>query len=234
MSAPVVLVPGFWLGAWAWDAVAERLRADGHDVLAVTLPGLESLDADRSAVTMADHVTAVVDAIESFDAPVVLAVHSGAAAPGYGATGRVPARIAAVVYVDTFPLLGPINPAIEGAEWPLPSWQELEDDGSSLEGLSDEQREAFAARAVPEPGGAVRGVVEPVGAEARAIPSVLLCTTFPSSEFTAMIEAGSPWMSELAVLDRVEYVDHPTSHWPMWSATDVTADLIARVAAEHG
>ena len=38
--APIILVPGFWLGAWAWDDVAGRLRADGHDVTALTLPGL--------------------------------------------------------------------------------------------------------------------------------------------------------------------------------------------------
>ena len=38
-SAPIILVPGFWLGAWAWDEVADTLRADGHDVTALTLPG---------------------------------------------------------------------------------------------------------------------------------------------------------------------------------------------------
>jgi hypothetical protein len=40
--SPIVLVPGFWLGAWAWDEVAAVLRADGHRVMAVMLPGLES------------------------------------------------------------------------------------------------------------------------------------------------------------------------------------------------
>ena len=43
-AAPIVLVPGFWLGAWAWDEVAETLRADGHEVTALTLPGLESVE----------------------------------------------------------------------------------------------------------------------------------------------------------------------------------------------
>ena len=32
-----VLVPGMWLGGWAWDEVADRLRADGHVVRQVTL-----------------------------------------------------------------------------------------------------------------------------------------------------------------------------------------------------
>ena len=58
-TAPIIRVPGFWLGAWAWDEVAAALRADGHDVTALTLPGLESVDADRSRITMSDHVDAI-------------------------------------------------------------------------------------------------------------------------------------------------------------------------------
>ena len=54
-SAPIILVPGFWLGAWAWDDVAASLRADGHHVTALTLPGLEAADADRSAITPTSH-----------------------------------------------------------------------------------------------------------------------------------------------------------------------------------
>ena len=63
MSAPIVLVPGYWLGAWAWDEVAAALRADGHEVMALTLPGLESVDTDRSSITFADHVDAICDAV---------------------------------------------------------------------------------------------------------------------------------------------------------------------------
>ena len=77
-APPIVLIPGFWLGAWAWDEVAAALRADGHDVTAVTLPGLESADADRSAITFADHVDAICDAVKTAGRPVVLAVHGGA------------------------------------------------------------------------------------------------------------------------------------------------------------
>ena len=87
-SAPIVLVPGFWLGAWAWDEVAAPLRADGHEVMALTLPGLESADADRSSITLADHVDAICDAVTAAGPPVVLAVHSGAGAPGYAVTDR--------------------------------------------------------------------------------------------------------------------------------------------------
>ena len=64
-STPIILVPGFWLGAWAWDEVAAALRADGHEVTALTLPGQESEDADRSQITFQDHVDAIIDAIEA-------------------------------------------------------------------------------------------------------------------------------------------------------------------------
>src|SRR5919106_3040908 len=124
-TPPVVLVPGYWLGAWAWDEVAAALRAEGHDVTAVTLPGLESADADRSAITMSDHVDAICDAVKAAGAPVVLAVHSGAGASGYAASDRVPELIAAMVYVDSGPATGALEPDFDRVEKPLPSQDEL-------------------------------------------------------------------------------------------------------------
>ena len=108
-TPPIILVPGFWLGAWAWDEVAGLLRDDGFDVTALTLPGLESKDADRASIHLEDHIQAIVRAIEAKDRPVVLAVHSATGFSGYAATDRVPDRIAAVVYVDTAPGIGAVS-----------------------------------------------------------------------------------------------------------------------------
>ena len=124
-SAPIVLVPGFWLGAWAWDEVAAALRADGHDVTALTLPGLESADADRSTIATSDHVDAICEAVRAAGRPVVLAVHSGAGASGYGASDRIPELIAAMVYVDSGPAKGALDPGFDAVELPLPSPEEL-------------------------------------------------------------------------------------------------------------
>ena len=44
----IILIPGFWLDASSWDKVAPALRQAGHRVQALTLPGMESKDADRS------------------------------------------------------------------------------------------------------------------------------------------------------------------------------------------
>ena len=146
-SAPIVLVPGFWLGAWAWDEVARILRADGHRVTAITLPGLESPEADRSKISFQDHVDAIVRAIEAADVPVVLTLHSATGFSGYAATDRVPERIAAVVYVDTAPGKGALDPDFAGDEKPM-VWDEIEAE-ENLTGLSEEQKETFRQRAVP-------------------------------------------------------------------------------------
>jgi pimeloyl-ACP methyl ester carboxylesterase len=230
MTAPIVLVPGFWLGAWAWDEVAAALRAGGHDVTALTLPGLESADADRSAITMSDHVDAICEAVEAADAPVVLAVHSGTGFPGYAASDRVPERIAAMVYVDSAPGIGAMDPDFEGIEMPLPPPDELAQN-ENLDGLSEEQLETFRQRAVPQPGGVLREGAELTNDARLDIPSTIICTGFPSDQLKAYAEEHNPaWLGGLAELRNVTWIDLPTSHWPMWSRPQELAELIGDVA----
>jgi pimeloyl-ACP methyl ester carboxylesterase len=229
-TASIVLVPGFWLGAWAWDEVAAALRADGHDVTAVTLPGLESVDADRSAITLSDHVDAICEAVRAAGAPVVLAVHSAAGVPGYGASDRVPERVAAMVYVDSAPATGAIDPDFDGIDRSLPSWEELEE---NLDGLSDGQLETFRQRAVPEPGAALREGPELTNDRRLDVPTVVVCTGFTSEQVKAAVKDGWAWLGGLAELRDVTYLDLPTSHWPMWSRPRELAAIIGDVAKAH-
>jgi pimeloyl-ACP methyl ester carboxylesterase len=228
-SAPIVLVPGFWLGAWAWDEVAAALRADGHDVTAVTLPGLESPDADRSAVTLEDHVDAICAAVSAAGAPVVLAVHSGTGFAGYAASDRVPEGIAAVVYIDSAPGVGAIDPGFDGVELPL-DWEAIEDE-ENLDGLSEEQKETFRERAVPQPGAVLRDTAVLTDDRRREIPSTVVCTGFPSEQVKAAAGEGHAWLAGLAELRDVTWVDLPTSHWPMWSRPAELAAIIGGVAS---
>jgi pimeloyl-ACP methyl ester carboxylesterase len=228
-TTPIILVPGFWLGAWAWDEVAEALRADGHDVTSLTLPGLESADTDRSSITFSDHVDAICDAVTAAGAPVVLAVHSGSGFSGYAASDRVPERIAAVVYVDSAPGKGAMDPDFAEAEKPM-VWEEIEE-GENLDGLSEEQKETFRQRAVPEPGGVVREGVELTNDARLDILSTLICTAFPSGDLKAYAEEHNPaWLGGVAELRNVTWIDLPTSHWPMWSRPREIAEIIGDVA----
>ena len=232
-TPPIVLVPGFWLGAWAWDEVAAILRTDGHDVTAITLPGLESADTDRSGITFDDHVDAIIDAVEAADRPVVLAVHSASGFSGYAASDRIPDRIAAMVYVDTAPGKPPLDPSQEGDK-PL-VWEEVAAE-ENLDGLSEAQLATFRERAVPVPGGVIRGGYEFTNDARRDIPSTVIATGYTSEAYRKYANEHPDWafLAGIPELRDVTWVDLPTSHWPMWSRPAETAAIIGDVATNAG
>jgi pimeloyl-ACP methyl ester carboxylesterase len=231
-TAPIVLVPGFWLGAWAWDEVVDELRGDGHDVSALTLPGLESADADRSSITLADHVGAICDAVTAAASTVVLAVHSATGFSGYAASDRIPERIAAMVYVDSAPGKGALDAEFAGAEKPM-VWEEVAEE-ENLDGLSEEQLETFRLRAVPVPGGVLREGVELTNDARRDIPSTIICTGYTSEQYKEAVEQGYSWLAGVPELRNLSWVDLPTSHWPMWSRPQELAKIIGDVAKGVG
>ena len=230
-NAPIILVPGWWLGAWAWDEVADTLRAGGHDVTALTLPGLGSADADRSQVTASDHVDAIVDAVRAAGTPVVLAVHSGSGFPGYATSDRVPELIAAMVYVDTGPGVGAMDASFEGVDMPM-SMDDLREN-ENLDGISDEQLETFARRAVPEPGGVLREAIELTNDARLDIPSTVIATAYSRAEYEDAVKAGYGFVLGLRDLRDVTWIELPTSHWPMWSRPKELAQIIGDVAGAH-
>jgi pimeloyl-ACP methyl ester carboxylesterase len=231
--AQIVLVPGFWLGAWAWDEVVEALRADGLAATPLTLPGLESVEADRSSVTMSDHVDAISEAVRAAGSPVVLAVHSGAGYPGYAASDRVPELIAAMVYVDTGPGVGAMDPDFDGVELALPSTEKLADD-ENLDGLSAEQLEIFQERGVPQPGGVLREAATLTNDARLDLPTTVIATGFPAAEYKKGVDQGWGFLGGLAELRDVTWIDLPTSHWPMWSRPQELAAILADVARASG
>ena len=232
-AAPIILVPGFWLGAWAWDEVVADLRADGLDVSAITLPGLESADADRSSITLSDHIDAIVDAVKAAEAPVVLAVHSASGFSGYAASDRVPDRIAAMVYVDTAPGIGALDPEFVGLEKPM-VWKDIEAE-ENLDGLSEAQKETFRQRAVPVPGGVLRENVELTNDARKDIPSTLICTGYTAEQYKTYAREDPPaaFLAGIPELRNATWIDLPTSHWPMWSKPKELAAIIADVAKAH-
>lgn len=232
-AAPIVLVPGFWLGAWAWDEVADALRADGHEVTALTLPGLEDAAADRSAIGLEDHVGAVRDAVAAAGRPVLLVLHSGAAAAGYAATDRAPGDVAAVVYVDSAPPAGALDPGCTDVEVPLPPAERLAAD-ENLDGLSPEQLAEFRRRAVPEPGRVLREAPVLRDDARRDVPTTVLCTGDSAQDVRGYLAEGHAWLGGLAELRDVTYVDLPTSHWPMWSRPRELARFLGDAARRAG
>ncbi|AXH97522.1 alpha/beta fold hydrolase [Ornithinimicrobium avium] len=227
----VVLVPGFWLGAWAWDDVLPHLRERGLDAVALTLPGLEADHADRGSVTLEDHVRAIEEAIAA--APegvrVVLVAHSGAAIPATVALDRHVDAVDHVVWVDTAPVVDgfAMNVDVEGDEYPLSAQWDEELEGGSMVGLSEEQLATFQERAVPQPTGSMRDAAHLTDERRLDAPMTLVATAFPSTEYRSGAEHGVPFLAGLKEFRNLTMVDLPTGHWPMWSEPERLAGLIA-------
>jgi len=99
----IVLVHGSWYGAWCWDRVAERLRADGHRVTAPDLPahGADTTPiADVSLAAYVDRVAGVVG-----DGRAVVVGHSMAGIVLSELGERHPEKVESLVYVAAY-LLG--------------------------------------------------------------------------------------------------------------------------------
>ncbi len=224
----IILIPGFWLDASSWDDVAPTLRAAGHDVHPLTLPGLESRHADRSGIGLSDHVDAVVAAVDGIDGPVVLVGHSGGGAIAHAVADARPDKVARVVQVDAVPLgdgqsIADSLPSM-GGEIPLPPWSALEEE--DLVDLDDDLRQAFRDRAIPQPA-LVAFEAQRLSDERRYdVPTTVIACEFPSSMLKEWIDQGHPYVAELAAMRDVDYIDLPTGHWPQFTKPQELAQAI--------
>ena len=229
----VVLVPGYWLGGWAWDDVAPYLQENGLVPHAVTLPGMGSRAENRAGLTLEHHVRAVRELVEGLDGRVVLVSHSGGAPVVSGVVDAVPERIARVVYVDAGPLPDGASIGIdlpEGAvDHPLPSWEDLAADDTPHDGMDDAMLADVRRRSVPTPPGVVRSVARLTNERRKQVPVTVVCSSMPAGVLRDAIDQGAPWVSELAGAD-VTLVDLPTGHWPMFSRPFDLAEVIVAAA----
>ncbi|WP_312180677.1 alpha/beta hydrolase [Arthrobacter sp.] len=229
-SPTILLIPGHWLGAWAWDEVLEHLAAKGVRAVPVTLPGLDATDPDRASRTLQDQSAAVEQVLATDSGPVVIVAHSGANAPVSLVLDRHPNQIRRVIWVDSGPVasgtvFAPDAPA-EMEELPLPPFEALSQQ-ASLEGLNADVLERFRTRAVPEPGPVLRQSVE-LSNEARfKVPTTLVCCSIPSTQMMELADSGHPMFAEVARLENLDLIDLPTGHWPMWSRPADLAEVLA-------
>ncbi|SDD74203.1 Alpha/beta hydrolase family protein [Massilia sp. PDC64] len=143
--ATYVLVPGGWHGGWAFDAVARRLEDAGHEVVALTLSGLDGGPA--AGVNLDRHIADVVAAIETATGPVVLAAHSYGGMVIAGAADRAPSRVAALVFVDAY------VPDDGDSVWSLtiPRYHDFFIAGAAADGLTCAPPPHLDARCRPHP-----------------------------------------------------------------------------------
>jgi pimeloyl-ACP methyl ester carboxylesterase len=235
----IVLIPGLWLDAASWDDVTPILTEAGHRTHPLTLPGMESRDADRSHITLDDHVGAVVAAIDRVDpaAKVVLVGHSHGGVLAYAASDRRPERIAHLVYLASEPHVAD-EPYAEGegggwptddGEVPLPAWGFFDDEMTA--DLDDEQRAAIRARSIPSPNLATRMPAALSDERRLDIASTVIACEYSSAQLQAWIDAGEPSAHELSLLRAVGYVDLDSGHWPQFTRPADVARIVLDAVA---
>jgi pimeloyl-ACP methyl ester carboxylesterase len=239
-----VLVPGAWLGGWAWDRVTGELEAAGHTVFPVTLPGLaERAEEGGSGTDLEAHIDDVVALLDQHDLNgVILAGHSYAGIVVTGVADRRPDRVARVVYVDS----GPAPDGVASAEFQPADVQEATrrevdetgdgwrltparfdpvDDGGVLAGLNTEDLALLRGRATDHPYATMTQPLRLTGI-GQAVPRTAICCTFAVEQVRALIESGHPFFAEL---EDAELLALPTGHWPMLSEPVALAAMLQQV-----
>jgi pimeloyl-ACP methyl ester carboxylesterase len=228
-----LLVPGMWIGAWAWHDVTVALRAAGHDVYPLTLTGV----ADRSHLLGPDvdldtHIADIVRLAEVEDLhDIILVGHSYGGMPVSAAALRLRNRIKTVVYVDSGPLpegttqlssSGGDAAAFTGDAVPPRAWDPVADP-MLLAGLDEHALELLRTRATAHP---LASVDQPLGPRATSadLPTVLIACAFAMDQIREMMAAGHPFF---AGLGEARIISLPTGHWPMLSEPKALAAALA-------
>lgn len=103
-SYTFVLVHGAWHGSWAWDSIVPRLKAAGHQAIAVDLPGNGRNSTPAKDVTLDLYAETVAKLVDAIPGPVVLVGHSMGGMTVAQTCEFRPDRIALAIYLCAFVL----------------------------------------------------------------------------------------------------------------------------------
>jgi pimeloyl-ACP methyl ester carboxylesterase len=225
----IVLIGGLWLDGTVWEKVGAQLKARGHRAVPVTLPGQG--DGNASA-THADQVAAVLTAVDAAAGRPMVVGHSAACGLAWIAADARADKVSKVALIGGFPV--PDGRAyftgfpVQDGVLPFPGWDEFE--GPDSADLDDAAKQALTSAAIPVPQAVVDGVITLSDERRYEVPVVLVCPEFTPAEAREWIDQGE--LPELAKCKEVSFVDIDSGHWPMVSAPDELARLLAQAAEE--
>jgi pimeloyl-ACP methyl ester carboxylesterase len=216
-----VLVPGFFLGAWAWRAVTVALRAGGHEVHPMSLTGLgERVHLSNPSIDLETHVDDVLNLLRFEDLhDVVLVGHSYGGIVTTAVADRMPERVAKLVYVDTGPLPDGTSQHDFAQQEAPPDWRLMPPDWASL-APPGVDIDALADLAVPQPWKTATQPVRLTGAWEK-LPRFGILSSMTVAQMEAAA-ASNPLMRHMAG-ERWTFVELPTWHWPMLDRGDELA-----------
>ena len=232
--AHFVLVPGAWLGSWAWERVVPLLEEAGHTAHPVTLAGLaERSDGAVGGIDLDAHADDIVAAVEAAGADggeVVVVSHSYSGMPVLQAVDRLDGHVARVVHIDSAVAengqafldsdwgqeqRGIIDRA--GGVWP-PDLDQFEG-----QGFSDADRDTLSRRCTPQPGATLTQPLH-LHRGLGAVPTAYVHCLQDSAEL-------DPDVADLARRHGWQVRDLDSGHWPMLTTPRMLAEALLHAAS---
>jgi len=219
MSAgSVLLVPGSWHGAWAYEAVAPRLTEAGVAVTAIDLP------SNGGAAGLADDAAAIRTKLDEIGAPTIVVGHSyGGIAVSEGAAGAPNA--VGLVYLAAF-MLDTGQSLLDAMQHQLPDWIELDEAAGSH--LAQRSEEVLYGDCSPQVAADAKARLSRQSVAAIATPQTQAAwQSLPSTYLICSEDKAVPPPVQEAMSQRAQTVRRVSaSHSPFFSRPDDVADVV--------
>jgi pimeloyl-ACP methyl ester carboxylesterase len=234
-SATIVLVHGAWSDAAAWQAVEPLLKAQGHEVIAVNLPGHGSDATSFAGINLQSYVDAVKNAIGDRK-NVVLVGHSMAGIVISQVAEEIPGQIKELVYLAAYlPQNGEslLSLAKQDADSHIGKYLQIDQATGSAKVAKDGVIDVFAADAPAQIGNYLASNIKPEPLAPLATPVTLTDGKFGSVKkvyiHTTDDHAVSFTLQKIMVKNNghisKEY-SLPSSHTPFISMPDKLAAIL--------
>jgi len=214
----VLLVPGSWHGAWAYDEVAPRLSREGVSVTAIDLP------SNGGSAGLADDAAAVRAALEEIGEPTVVVGHSyGGIAVSEGAAGAADA--VGLVYLCAF-MLDAGESLLGAMQHRLPDWISLDEAAGSH--IAERSEEVLYGDCDPGLAARASARLSRQSVAAIATPqSAAAWQALPSTYVVCEQDRAVPPPAQEAMSARAGTVHRvASSHSPFLSRPDEVAEVV--------
>ena len=222
------MIPGAWMGKWAWKDLKENLEGLNHKVHSMTLSGLNAEDSDKD-FGLQDHVNDLKLFIENRDLTDVIVVgHSYSGLVIGQLADQIPERISKLIFVEAFlPINGEnlfqaagLDPKEEnkaindnGGKWPPPKLEELRRQSH----MTSDEVEYLNKNLIDHPAKSVREKAS-IKSDRIGIPS-----TFVGAELNLSD-------AQKALYDKLDFRELNGGHWPMLSESDKLTKILDEIA----
>ena len=179
-SETIVLVHGAWSDATAWQAVVPLLKAQGHEVIAVNLPGHGSDATSFAGISLQTYVDAVKNAIGDRK-NVILVGHSMAGIVISQVAEEIPGQIKELVYLAAYlPKNGEslLSLAKTDADSHIGKYLQIDQNTGSANVAKDGVIDVFAADAPAQIGNYIADNIKPEPLAPLATPVTLTGANF--------------------------------------------------------